>query len=136
VADRAEFERIAEHFFHVTARFGFVEVPNLAAALACARDQGCPLDLDDAIYVAARDEVVRSRTRPRLSAWRRVLFAFMYRNAVRTRTASTCRRIGSSKSAGRSRFRNPPRYCLSRNARMAAIVAAGCSSISQCPNWE
>ncbi len=78
---RAEFEHIADHFFHVTARFGFFELPSLAAALACARDQGCPLDLDDAVYFAARDEVVRSKTHPRLSAWRRLLFAFMYRNA-------------------------------------------------------
>ncbi len=68
----------------MTVRFGFVEVPNLALALARAKDQGCPVNLDDAVYFAARDEVVRSQTRPRLSAWQRVLFGFMYRNAVRT----------------------------------------------------
>ncbi len=65
-------------------RFGFVEVPNLALALTRARDEGCPVDLDDAVFFAARDEVVPSKTRPRLPAWQRMLFGFMYHNAVRT----------------------------------------------------
>ena len=65
-------------------RFGFIEMPNVVAALARAQEQGCPLNLDDAVYFASHDEVVRRKTLPRLSAWRRVLFAAMYRNAVRT----------------------------------------------------
>jgi KUP system potassium uptake protein len=82
-ARRAEVKQVAEGLWHVTVRFGFIEMPNVAAALACARDQGCPLNLEDAVYVAAHDEVVRSPTRPRLSIWRRMLFSVMYRNAVR-----------------------------------------------------
>jgi KUP system potassium uptake protein len=75
---------IADGLWHVNVRFGFVEIPNLALALTRARDQGCPVDLDDAIYFAARDQVVPSKTRPRLPAWQRMLFGFMYHNAVRT----------------------------------------------------
>jgi KUP system potassium uptake protein len=41
------------------------------------------INLDDAVYFASHDQVVRSKTRPRLAAWRRILFAAMYRNAVR-----------------------------------------------------
>jgi KUP system potassium uptake protein len=81
---RAETHHIANGLWHVTVHFGFVEVPDLPAALVRANDQGCPLNLDDAVYFAARDEVVRSAKRPRLAAWRRMLFAVMYRNAVRT----------------------------------------------------
>ena len=81
---RAEVEQIAEGFWHVTVRFGFVEVPNVVAALASAREKGCPANLDDAVYFAARDDVVREAGWPRLPAWRRILFAAMYRNAVRT----------------------------------------------------
>jgi KUP system potassium uptake protein len=80
---RAEVEQIAEGFWHVTIRFGFIEVPNVAAALACAKEKGCPLNLDDAVYFAAHDDVVRSVSSPRLPGWRRMLFAVMYRNAVR-----------------------------------------------------
>ena len=83
-ASRCTAEEVAGGLWHVTVRFGFVEVPNLALALARAKDQGCPVNLDDAVYFVARDEVVRSRRRPRLAAWQRVLFGFMYRNAVRT----------------------------------------------------
>jgi KUP system potassium uptake protein len=35
------------------------------------------------VYFAAQDEVVRKADRPRLPGWRRMLFAVMYRNAVR-----------------------------------------------------
>ena len=80
---RAEVEEIAPWFWHVTVRFGFIERPDVTAALACAREKGCVLDLDDAVYFAARDDVVRSATPPRLPGWRRMLFAVMYRNAVR-----------------------------------------------------
>jgi KUP system potassium uptake protein len=80
---RAELEKIAEGFWHITLRFGFTEVPNVATALTCAKDQGCPLNLDDAVYFAAHDDVVRRAEPPRLAGWRRMLFAVMYRNAVR-----------------------------------------------------
>jgi KUP system potassium uptake protein len=83
-ARRAEIEKVAEGLWHVTVRFGFVEIPNVITALTCAQEQGCPLDLHDAVYFASRDDVVRSATPPRLRAWRRMLFAVMYRNAVRT----------------------------------------------------
>jgi KUP system potassium uptake protein len=82
-SERAEVEQMAAGFWHVTVRFGFMEVPNVVAALANAREKGCMINLDDAVYFASHDQVVRSKTRPRLAAWRRILFAAMYRNAVR-----------------------------------------------------
>ncbi|HEY4040277.1 MAG TPA: KUP/HAK/KT family potassium transporter [Rhodopila sp.] len=82
--ERAEVEKVFEGFWHVTIRFGFVEKPNVITALACAKDRGCPVNLDDAVYFASHDDVVRSSNPPRLPAWRRMLFAVMYRNAVRT----------------------------------------------------
>ncbi len=81
---RVTAEHVTDGLWHVTARFGFIEVPNLALALLRVREQGCPANLDDAVYFAARDEVVPGKARPRLPTWRRVLFGFMYRNGVRT----------------------------------------------------
>ncbi len=80
---RATVETIAEGFWHVTVRFGFIEMPNVYVALASARAQGCPLSLGDAVFFGAHDEVVPAKRHRRLPAWRRMLFAFMYRNAVR-----------------------------------------------------
>jgi KUP system potassium uptake protein len=82
--DRAKVEQLAEGFWHVIVRFGFVEVPNVTVALASAKERGCPLDLDDAVFFASRDHVVRGKTQRRLSNWRRMIFSFMYRNAVRS----------------------------------------------------
>ena len=82
-AERASVTRVAPELWHVAVSFGFVEIPALSKALQAARAQGCPLDLNDAIYFAGHDEVVRSADQPRLPAWRRLVFAFLFRNAVR-----------------------------------------------------
>jgi KUP system potassium uptake protein len=84
LSERATVEKIADGLWHVTVHFGFIEVPNVVAALACAREKGCMINLDDAVYFASHDDVVRRAEPPRLAAWRRMLFAIMYRNAVRT----------------------------------------------------
>jgi KUP system potassium uptake protein len=82
--ERAKVEQVTKDFWHVTIRFGFIERPDLSTALACANEKGCQIDLRDAVYFVARDEVVRRPAPPRLTPWRRMLFAFLYRNAVRT----------------------------------------------------
>ena len=79
--DRVEIEKIADGFWHLTVHYGFVEVPNLPAALALARDSGCDLDLDSAVWFAAHDAIVPAKTGRLLVPWRRVLFGFMHRNA-------------------------------------------------------
>ncbi|MEI9985691.1 MAG: KUP/HAK/KT family potassium transporter [Aliidongia sp.] len=81
--DRIAIDHVAENFWHVTVHFGFLEVPNLPAALECARDMGCMIELDKAIYFGAADEVVHSLTGPALlSGWRVTLFGFLNRNAI------------------------------------------------------
>jgi KUP system potassium uptake protein len=80
---RAEVQHMSDGLWHVVVRFGFIEVPNLVTALMRAKELGCPVHLDDAVYFAARDEVVRSQDHSRLWPWQLMLFAFMYRNAVR-----------------------------------------------------
>jgi len=81
--DRLELLRVGDHFWHITVRYGFVQIPNLPAALREAKDQGCQLDLDKAIYFGARDAVVPATSRGRLERWRLPIFAFMLRNSVR-----------------------------------------------------
>ena len=81
-SERAQVEQLTDGLWRIIARFGFVEIPNLPEALASAKDKGCPLDLDHALYFAARDAVVRSENHPRLMGWQRMVFSFMYRNAI------------------------------------------------------
>jgi KUP system potassium uptake protein len=81
--DRLKTIEVPDSFWHVTVRYGFVEVPDLPAALRGAKDLACRIDLDKAVYFAARDEAVRSKTAGTLSWWRLPLFAFLFRNPVR-----------------------------------------------------
>ena len=80
--EHVEVSEIAPGFWHVIVHVGFVEVPNLVAALAAARLKGCKLDLHDALYFVSRDEAVSGHVDRELSRWQRLLFSFMNRNAV------------------------------------------------------
>ena len=83
-ADRAQTKQLEHGLWQVVVRFGFMEVPNVAHALESAADQGCPLDLTDAVYIGGRDAVVGEAQPPRLASWRRMLFAILVRNSART----------------------------------------------------
>src|SRR5580658_749722 len=79
--NRLHVEKLGEGFWHVTVRFGFVEVPNVAKALHLEKSK-CPIDPDNAIYFSEHDNVVARRGKPRLAAWRRQLFSFLSRNSI------------------------------------------------------
>ena len=81
--DRLLVRHVLGDVWDVEARFGFFEVPNLLAALEGARTAGCRIDLDRVLFFASNDEVVANTAKPMLASWRRMLFAFLYRNAVR-----------------------------------------------------
>lgn len=80
---RIDIAQLSDRFWHITLHYGFIEVPNLPAELHRAKDLGCPIDLDRAIYFGERDEVVRRKRNSRMTRWRLVFFAFMFRNSVR-----------------------------------------------------
>jgi len=82
-SDRIELTKLAEGFWHITIHFGFVQIPDISAALRQAKDHGCPIDLEDAIYFSARDAVVCSKRRSWLVRARLRLFMLMFRNSVR-----------------------------------------------------
>jgi len=46
---------VAPNFWRVTARYGFMERPDIPALLRQAREQGCCLDPDDVTYYVARE---------------------------------------------------------------------------------
>jgi len=85
VSDEERFvlEPLAEGMWRVTLRFGFIEIPDLRLALRLVKPLDPSIDLDNAIYFATRDLVVSKARGPRYPAWRRPVFAFLYRNAVK-----------------------------------------------------
>ena len=80
---RCGVEKIAAGIWHVSIRFGYVEIPDLCAALHDIPDLDPSIDLDNAVYFGARDQVVRKHARSLMPRWRVSLFAFLYRNAVK-----------------------------------------------------
>jgi len=76
-------ENIGEGLWHVVARFGFLEIPDLRLALSRAHGLDQAIDLDAAMFVGTRDLVVGKPRRPALKGWRMGLFAFLYRNSVK-----------------------------------------------------
>jgi KUP system potassium uptake protein len=80
---RLDIKKLSDGFWQITAHFGFIQVPDLYAALRQARESGCVVDLKQAIFFSASDAVVARRSRSILSRARVMLFAFMLRNSVR-----------------------------------------------------
>ena len=68
---------IGDGVWHVVARFGFIEIPDLRAALKQAQGLDAAIDLDGAIFVASRDLVVHRADSRLFRRVRLALFAFL-----------------------------------------------------------
>jgi KUP system potassium uptake protein len=79
---RVSIEALGHDMFNVRVQYGFMEDPNVPAALMQARDQGVPIDLDDLTYFLGRETIIVTR-RKGMAIWREKLFVLMARNAVR-----------------------------------------------------
>ncbi len=82
-AERWSLDPLGPGLWHATVRFGFIEVPHLGRALASIRGLDPEIDLRQAIYFGTRDLIVRRPGSRRLGRAGLLLFAFLYRNAVK-----------------------------------------------------
>jgi KUP system potassium uptake protein len=76
-------DTVGEGLWHLVARFGFFEIPDLRRALLSTKGLGAGVDFDKAMFVGTRDLVVGKKENPTLRGWRLALFAFLYRNSVK-----------------------------------------------------
>jgi KUP system potassium uptake protein len=76
-------DSVGEGLWHVEARFGFFEIPDLRRALLRTSGFNEAMNFDKAMFVGTRDLVVRKPHNASLSGWRLALFAFLYRNSVK-----------------------------------------------------
>jgi KUP system potassium uptake protein len=82
-AQRLALDEVFPGFWEMTVRYGFVEIPNLPAALRTAKMHGCPIELGKVVFFSSRDRVIRDRKNRHLWAWQVPLFSFLFRNTVR-----------------------------------------------------
>ena len=68
-------------FVALTARYGYQDEPDVAAALALARARGLDIDLDDASYYVDHVTVLVNGS-ARMARWRKHLFTALHRNAT------------------------------------------------------
>ena len=76
-------DNVGEGLWHLVARFGYFEIPDLRRALRDARGLDPAVDFDQAMFVGTRDLIVQKRKSASLRGWRLALFAFLYRNSVK-----------------------------------------------------
>jgi KUP system potassium uptake protein len=74
---------VGEGLWHVAARFGFFEIPDLRRALRDAHGLDAAVDFDKVMFVGTRDLIVQKQKDAALTGWRLALFAFLYRNSVK-----------------------------------------------------
>jgi KUP system potassium uptake protein len=76
-------DNVGEGLWHVAARFGFFEIPDLRLALEQVRGLDAAVDFDKAMFVGTRDLIVQKPDSAVLRGWRLAMFAFLYRNSVK-----------------------------------------------------
>ncbi len=80
VKDRVALEKLEEGFWRVQIHFGFMEKPDVPAALALVKKSGLRLEPMRTTYFIGRETILATR-KLELSSWRGSLFAWMTRNA-------------------------------------------------------
>jgi KUP system potassium uptake protein len=76
-------DNVGEGLWHVAARFGFFEIPDLRRALDQLHGLDEAVSFDKAMFVGTRDLIVQKRHSGVMRGWRLALFAFLYRNSVK-----------------------------------------------------
>jgi KUP system potassium uptake protein len=82
-SERIALEQLDQGFVCIEVRYGFMQSPNLPAALGLCERLGLRLDLEEATYYLGRETLIIGGKDSGMSLWRERLFAFMSRNAAR-----------------------------------------------------
>ena len=77
---RCQMDDLGQGFHRLILKFGFMEEPDVPAALAQISNCGPPIKMMDTSFFLARQTLLPS-SRPGMAIWREKLFAWMLRNA-------------------------------------------------------
>ena len=78
--ERIEIQHYYDGLCRITARYGFMETPNVVSALRGAEEKGVAYEPDSTVYVVGRENPTFT-TGSGMPLWRKRLFAFMGRNS-------------------------------------------------------
>ena len=80
--DRITTDRLGEGFYRLTVKYGFMQEPDVPAAVASASTPHFPIDLQTTTFFLGIETLLPTK-RPGMPLWQEHLFALMSRNAVR-----------------------------------------------------
>lgn len=78
---RVALEALADEFYRITVRYGFMDQPDIPAALARLRSHGLEFPPLETSYFLSRETLIPSLAKEGMALWRERLFATMARNA-------------------------------------------------------
>ncbi len=79
--ERVHLEPLPKRFYRVIVRYGFMETPDIPAALALCSLRGLDVDLTQASFFVGRETLIPA-IHPAMALWREKLFIAMSRNSV------------------------------------------------------
>ena len=81
--ERLNVTNLTTDFWRATARYGFMERPDIPDLLEQTRAFGCNLELQDVTYYVGHETIVRREDGTGLVLWEEAFYAAMVRNAAR-----------------------------------------------------
>lgn len=84
-SERAEITSVGQGIYRITLRYGFMETPDIPAAISQISLDDEPIDLSKVTYFLGRETILPT-DRPGMALWREHLFAFLSQNAQRATT--------------------------------------------------
>jgi KUP system potassium uptake protein len=82
-SERLQIERVADKFWRIEARHGFMERPNVLAVLDDCRTKGVEINREDVTFYVGHDTIIPREGRRGIPRWQEAIFAAMARNSVR-----------------------------------------------------
>jgi KUP system potassium uptake protein len=79
--ERVDVKDLGKNFFRVVTHYGFMQQPDIPAALALATRTGLPFEMMETTFVLGRETVIPTKL-PGMAIWREHMFAWMMRNAT------------------------------------------------------
>ena len=82
-SERIQVARVADNFWRIEARYGFMERPNVLAILDDCRTKNVEIDRDDVTFYVGHETIIPRDGRRGIPRWQEAIFAAMARNSVR-----------------------------------------------------
>ena len=83
VKDRLTLEEVATNFWSITARYGFMQRPDLPSLMAQVATHGCPVDTHMLTYFIGIEKIVPRTDGHGLPRWIEAMFSVLLRNSAR-----------------------------------------------------